>query len=196
MSAFREKEKIRKRLLALRRGMRQEEIIAGSKRASVRLLATPEFTSSRAVLFYAALPEEMQTRESVEKALIMGKKIFLPRTEKNKLRIFEIKSYERNTKEGAFHILEPVAVDASEVSPEALDLIVVPGVAFDARGRRIGFGKGYYDRFLKNVDPNAPIVGLAFESQLVPVLPRTLNDRAVDMIVTDKRIIRCREIQS
>jgi 5-formyltetrahydrofolate cyclo-ligase len=73
---------------------------------------------------------------------------------------------------------------------DRLDLVVVPGVAFDPQGNRLGWGAGYYDRLLAQVRADAPIVALAFECQIVPAIPPESHDVPVDVIVTEQRIIR------
>lgn len=85
-------------------------------------------------------------------------------------------------------IREPARKEpASEV-----DAAIVPGVAFDERGGRLGYGGGFFDRFLESLDPGVPVVGVCFDAQIVEEVPREPHDRAVDLVVTERRVIRCR----
>lgn len=155
-------------------------------------MAVPEFAASRFILFYAALKGEVQTSGAVEESLARGKRVALPKVEHNELRVFEIRSY-NDTRKGAFNIPEPDEKKSVEADPESLDLIIVPGIAFDEKGTRLGFGKGYYDRFLKSISRKPPFVGLAFEFQMVEEAVPMENDVPMDFVVTEKRIINCRQ---
>lgn len=189
---FSEKEAARRRVLRIRKGLDPETVESKSKSATGLLMAIPEFASSRFILFYAALNVEVQTSGAVEESMARGKRAALPKIKDNELRVFEIVSY-NDTRKGAFNIFEPDEEKSVEADPECLDLIIVPGVAFDEKGARIGFGKGYYDRFLKNISRKPPFVGLAFEFQIVEDAASTEDDVPMDLIITEKRIIDCRQ---
>lgn len=189
---FSEKEAVRRKVLHIRKGLEPETVKSKSKSATGLLMAIPEFAASRFILFYAALKGEVQTSGAVEESLASGKRVALPKVGHNALRVFEIRSY-GDTREGAFNIPEPEEEKSVEADPERLDLIIVPGVAFDEKGSRLGFGRGYYDRFLKSISRKPPLVGLAFEFQMVEEAASTENDVPMDFVVTEKRIINCRQ---
>jgi 5-formyltetrahydrofolate cyclo-ligase len=95
--------------------------------------------------------------------------------------------------EGAYKILEPKTelreLPAKKVRPEELDLVMVPGTAFDPRGGRMGQGKGYYDRLLATARPDAPLVGMAFDCQVFDEIPVAPHDVFMDLVLTESRAI-------
>jgi 5-formyltetrahydrofolate cyclo-ligase len=118
----------------------------------------------------------------------------LPRVDKKegKLLLYRIISTAELVS-GPFGIPEPDGTEKMPLLPSEMDFVVVPGVAFDAAGSRIGYGKGYYDRLLAGL--NVPTAGLCFEEQLVEHIPCEPHDRRVTMIITEKRIIHCHGYQ-
>ncbi len=192
MSVLEQKETIRRKILSMRKDLEPEEIQHKSKLVTGHLFTVAEFISCSSILFYAALEGEVQTTNAVEKSLEMKKEVFLPKVFPGGLQIYQIKSYEKDTAIGAFHIPEPVESLARKAHPESLELAIVPGVAFTETGKRIGFGKGYYDRFLNSLAKKIPLISLAFEFQIMDTLPTTRGDVSMDWIVTEKRVIHCR----
>lgn len=152
-----------------------------------RLCALTEFKSAEAVLFYASFRSEVDTAELIKHALGAGKKVFLPRVEGDELYIHEIGGPE-DLSPGFMGIPEPSGTRQHEVG-EA-QIIILPGIAFDERGFRLGYGKGYYDRMLYNVGTRPLLLALAYEEQIVKRVPDEGHDVAVDIIVTDRRIIK------
>ena len=152
------------------------------------LLSLPEYRRAITVAFYSSIAKEgeVATVDMVGVSLEQGKKVCLPKIISDSLEFFNVNSIEE-LKEGAFGILEPVG---DKIKPEQIDIAILPGIAFDARGNRIGFGRGYYDRFLKRVR-NASIVALAFDFQIVDKIPSTKSDVRVHKIVTESGIIDC-----
>ena len=148
------------------------------------------FNSAKCVLLYASKGGEVHTDGIIQSALSLGKKVALPVTikEGHVLELYEIKGMDELS-EGAFGILEPERNPERRVQPEEVELVVVPGVSFDRRGHRIGYGLGYYDSLLKKVEGCK--VGLAYDMQIVEHVPDEPHDVAVDMIVTQGETIRC-----
>ena len=155
-----------------------------------RFLRLPEFESARCVLLYASKGGEVHTDGIINSALSLGKKVALPVTmkESHALELYEIKGTEELS-EGAFGIMEPARNPERRVQPEEVDLAVVPGVTFDRRGHRLGYGMGYYDLLLKGVSGHK--VGLAYDMQIVEHVPDEPHDVAVDMVVTQSEAIIC-----
>lgn len=153
-------------------------------------LRLPEFEAASCILLYASKGSEVHTDGIIQSALSLGKKVVLPVTKKEekKLALYEVKDV-RELAPGAFGILEPKQVPEMEVAPEEVGLAVVPGVSFDRRGHRIGYGMGYYDSLLKKVKGKK--IGLAYSLQIVEHVPNEPHDVAVDMIVTEGEIINC-----
>jgi len=158
------------------------------------LFAQPEFKSAEAVLFYAAFGSEVPTYSMIEESLEIGKMAILPITdiETNSLllrRVHDLSSL----KPSKYGIPEPELDTTEHFEMENIDLILVPGMVFDECGNRIGYGGGYYDRFLSKINASVPWVSIAFELQIVPLIPKEKHDLPVDKIITEKRIIDTHE---
>jgi phosphoribosylglycinamide formyltransferase-1 len=155
-----------------------------------RFLRLGEFNSAKCILLYASKGSEVHTEGIIRSALSLGKRVALPVTnkERHELELYEVHSVDELAP-GAFEIMEPEANAARKVEPDEVDLAVVPGVSFDQRGHRIGYGKGYYDKLLPKISGKK--VGLAYEIQIVGRVPEDPHDVAVDMVVTEEREIGC-----
>lgn len=117
-----------------------------------------------------------------------GKEVFLPAVCGEELRFIRVAS-ERDFKKGTFGILEP-CLTGEALPSDLADIIVLPGVAFDLSGRRIGYGKGFYDRALHRLEGMGRLVGFCYDFQLVDEIAGEPHDVAVDMVITDRRMIR------
>ncbi|MBN1157117.1 5-formyltetrahydrofolate cyclo-ligase [Candidatus Woesearchaeota archaeon] len=181
------KSAIRKQLLERRNSISSEGILRKSKKIKRLLFRLPEYKKAKSVLFYVSKSKEVCTIEMIKEAL-KEKTVAVPKTDKKnkKLILSKIKSL-GELKEGCFGILEPVKINKIEMYE--IDLIIVPGVAFDRECRRIGHGHGYYDRLLSKA--KAPKIGLALESQIVDRIPAEPHDVEVNKVVTEERIIEC-----
>jgi 5-formyltetrahydrofolate cyclo-ligase len=155
-----------------------------------RLFASDKFASARAVMLYASFRSEVSTEAIILKTLEAGKKVVLPRvnSEESSLALYEIKTLDDLTP-GYMGIPEPEAREESHVGIESVELVVVPGAAFDQRGYRLGYGKGYYDKLLANESTRPALVALAYEEQLVDEVPAEAHDVKMDAVITDRRII-------
>lgn len=155
-----------------------------------RLFSLKEFREAVMVLFYASFRSEVNTELMISDALDMGKTVLLPRVhmEEKRLTKHEINGNEELSP-GFMGIPEPVAGD--ECMVEDIHMLVIPGVAFDPAGARIGYGGGYYDKLLPRVKGTRTIAALAYEAQIFDELPTEPHDVSVDYIVTEKRTIDC-----
>jgi 5-formyltetrahydrofolate cyclo-ligase len=158
-----------------------------------KVVSLPEFSSARTIAGYVAKQDEVQTDQILRMALSMGKRVLVPKTNSSTVSL----SFHRigdlgDLRPGTFGILEPAA-DAPQVPISQSDLVLIPVVAWDGEGHRVGYGKGYFDRELKSKG-KAPGIGLAFESQRQEVIPPELTDVPLDMIVTEERVIRFRRL--
>ena len=179
------KSYIRKAILEKRSKVSVKEVKSLSQKIRTSLFSLKEYKSAKAVMFYVSFNKEVSTREMIKEAL-KTKTVIVPKCVKNEIAPYAIKSIEE-LKKGTLGILEP---KTKNIFPkEKIDLIIVPGIAFDKRGFRIGYGKGYYDRFLKNL--KAKKIALAFEFQVIKKVPENEKDVPVDMVVTEKRIVEC-----
>lgn len=177
------KQSIRSRMLAMRKHLAAETCLSLSLQIQGRLLESREFQVATAVALYSPVLNEVFTEQVLREALVKGKLVAYPRVRGSELefvRVFDAS----DLRPGAFGVLEPVGTRI--VSPAALDLAVVPGVAFDRSGHRLGYGKGFYDRGLHG--PRCPgfLAGLCFEQQLVDRLPAEEHDVRMDVLFTEK----------
>ena len=191
-----EKGLLRKKILFLRRCLSYQEIQKKSNRIRKELFLLPVFRQASRVLFYLSLRDEVQTQEMIKEALRLNKTVAVPLVKLKERDILpvKLKSYdEEGLFIGPLGIPQPKRDLWQTLSPDEIDLVIVPGVAFDERGNRIGFGMGFYDRFLKRTSSRTKTVALAFELQLVPIIPSQPYDVPVDYIITEKRVINCSE---
>jgi 5-formyltetrahydrofolate cyclo-ligase len=153
--------------------------------------ALPEYAAARTVLFYLDVRSEVRTRHSLPEALQSGKRIVVPYCVNNELELFLLNSMDELAV-GMYKILEPRGelrgLAEKKIAPGDLDLIMVPGVAFDRTGGRMGHGKGYYDRLLQHARPDTPLIALAFECQLFPEIPTQAHDIFMDKIITEQAV--------
>lgn len=177
-----EKNEIRRKIKNLRLLMSENSKISAAEEVFNRLEQTAAFMLAERIMMYHSLPDELNTRAFLAKWK-NKKKFYLPRVNGVNL---EVLPYEESRLEiGNFHIEEPTGKEVAD--PSEIELIVVPAVAYDRKGGRLGRGKGFYDRFLKS--SNATKVGVGYEFQLVDELPVEPHDVAMDIIVTQKTTI-------
>lgn len=182
------KKRLRQECLEKRAGLSQDEVREKSERIMARLFELDEFKKANFIMFYVDFKNEVMTQDAIAKALSMGKRVAVPKTVKDEgLWAIEIKSLD-DLSAGAFGILEPTKLE-NRVDPEELDLVIVPGVAFDRKGHRLGFGAGYYDRFLPKLRPGVKKIAVAFEVQLVDSVPAEEHDIRMDAILTEEQLI-------
>lgn len=172
-----EKREIRKRIRDLKSMMIETEKSLAAEEVFARFEKTAAFLMARNILIYHSLPDELSTRQFLAKW--HGKKhFFLPRVNGVNL---DILPYDESRIElGAFQIEEPTGNNI--VSPDEIELIVVPGVAYDRKGNRLGRGKGFYDRLLQST--KATKVGVCYEFQLIDEVPAEPHDVRMDMVIS------------
>jgi len=185
------KRLLRRQLRSLRDALSPDERRERSRRIFQRLNSLHAYGKAGLILFYASFGSEVNTWEMMEEAQKCGKRIALPQVSEASggLSALEIRDLHRDLRAGYKGILEPQLDVSRQVREDEMGLIIVPGLAFDDQGYRLGYGKGYYDRFLFNFSRKVPSVGLAFDFQVVPALPVSPRDFPLDIIVTDERII-------
>ncbi len=164
-----------------REALDADERRAASATASTRLLALPELRRARTVLLYAALPDEADPGRAGEALLDRGVRVLLPRVVGDELHLARARRGEKLLP-GAFGILEP---QGPRIEEDQVDVAVLPGVAFDRTGARLGQGKGFYDRLLPRLRPDGLLVGFAFSCQVVAHVPVEPHDRRVQVVVTE-----------
>jgi 5-formyltetrahydrofolate cyclo-ligase len=182
------KEKLREEARATLKKFGAHEILQKSDAISARLESLPEFSSANFVLMYAATEREPQTKSVIARSLARGKRIFLPKFDE-KLQKYVAVSVKNlsDLQRGKHGILEPLASDVADFAK--LDVVVMPGLAFDARGNRLGRGAGVFDRMSREA-VRAVKIGLAFDVQIVREVPAEPHDVVLDIIVTETKLIR------
>jgi len=159
-----------------------------------RLMALPEFQRAGCVMSYVDFSSEVRTRPLLRHLLEAGRLVVVPYCSGGELGLFRLERLDELAP-SRFGIPEPPVQLRSQperqIEPGQIDLVVVPGLVFDRRGGRIGFGRGYYDRLLGRLRPQALRIALAFECQMVEQVPMLPHDVPVHMIVTQKTVYRC-----
>ena len=174
-------------MLARRRGMSVVECSRLSNLIQQKVIGSTQFVAARSLALYAARDNEVATSEICRAALASGKLLCYPRVEAGSL-VFRQVSGECELVCGSFGIPEPGDVFPAH-DPGALDLIVIPGVAFDLRGHRIGYGKGFYDRTVHSLEGSGRLVGLCYDFQLVDAVAGEPHDVLMDLIITESRLV-------
>jgi len=183
------KRPLRSQLLAQRRSLSHDFWCASSRAAQLNLLSLDEYADADCVALYAPAHNETDTELLLTAASQAGKRVLYPAVRRNQMLFCPVERI-GDLQKGAFGILEPSPTGAEHQADEA-DLIVVPGVAFDLAGHRIGYGKGFYDRFLQHSDRSALLVGLCHDFQLTEeLILADAHDILMEIIVSEKRIIR------
>ena len=183
------KHEIRTKVKKLRGLLSELERAEAAERVFDKLEKTAAFLLADRILMYHSLPDELDTHAFLRK-WASRKRFFLPRVSGLDL---EILPYDEATlSEGSYHIQEPHGSRLAKL--EDMEMIVVPGVAFDSKGNRLGRGKGFYDRMLQG--SKAPKIGVAYELQIVESIPAETHDIRMDMIITDRTTIICSQTVS
>ena len=142
----------------------------------------PMLADAKTIVAYYSLPDEVDTHRLIDDLLADGKTVYLPKVISDEEMVLCRYTGADSLREGAFGIMEPVG--APIPAEEVIDVVLVPGMAFDASGNRLGRGKGYYDRFLKTLaTPRPHLIGVCFDFQKVEVVPTTSCDVKVDVVV-------------
>ncbi len=188
-----ERDKIRRQVVAWRDQLTPQEVAIRSEHAVENLFQLAEFMAASTVMFYASFKSEVQTMGAIARCLKQGRRVALPLTsaKEKMLRPYLIKDPKRDLKPGYCAIPEPDPDLAVLLNPRDIDVVIVPGSVFDRNGGRLGYGGGFYDRFLANRAPAAFRVALAFELQVIDAgLPLEPHDQPLDCLVTEKNILR------
>ncbi|MEW6096269.1 MAG: 5-formyltetrahydrofolate cyclo-ligase [bacterium] len=187
------KTDLRKAISEKRNLLTTQEITSKSLKIKERLFNLEEFKKASIISFYISFRSEVQTHEMIKEALRLDKRVAVPIVESEKvLSLSEIKDFDNELKIGKFGILEPKLECRRKINLEEVELVIVPGVVFDERGNRIGYGGGYYDNLLNKMK-GIPFIGLAYELQIVNHIPVEDGDIPVHKIITEKRIIICQQ---
>lgn len=174
------KKEIRKRLIEIRKN------IINKKELSTiivdKLMCLDIYKNSSVIALYNSLNDEVNTKDLINESL-KEKIVLLPRIIDNEMVFIKIDNDTKYIKSN-FKVMEPIG----EIYQEKIDLIIVPGVSFDKEKNRLGYGRAYYDRYLKNKDIYK--IGLCFDEQIVDLLPNEKHDIKMNMVITNKRVYK------
>lgn len=187
------KSEVRQEIRRRKAACSAEELAALSREVTAKLMAAPQWQQARTVLLYHSLPDEVATHDLITEALAAGKRVLLPVVVGDDLELRCLPTA-ASLREGAFHILEPTGEPFTDYA--AIDLAIIPGVAFTSEGRRLGRGRGYYDRLLSHF-PSSPslevrgpggesspyLVGLCWPFQLLADLPTEPHDLTMHAVI-------------
>ena len=177
------KEELRKRYKIIRdninnRDKKSSEIIK-------RLINTKEYQKSKVIALYSNISSEVETKELI-KISLENKKVVLPKINKdNTMDFYEIKCL-KDLEIGTFNIKEPKVKNKKPIKKEEIDLMIIPGICFDKSKNRIGYGKGYYDKYLSNT--NIKKIGLCYEEQITKEIKSDKTDISLDYLITEMKI--------
>lgn len=178
------KKEIRELIQIKKNQMTEEEMIMACKKCRNRLYQLEEYKHAELLFLYVDFNKEMQTKAIITDALKAGKRIAVPKVEKKEMNFYEINSLDHLSPSN-FGILEPI----DTITPVyGSALMIMPGIAFDTCRNRIGYGGGFYDRYLEE-HPYNKTIAIAYDFQILENLPADIFDKKPDKIVTDQRII-------
>ena len=181
------REDIAKNISAL-----SESKIAEKTRAiEAKLLDFANFLEAKIALLYVNGDYEVRTENIIKRSRDYGKIVVLPAFDpvKFEMNLMKVDNFEKDLVPGPRGVMEPDASRCKIVPLERIDIAILPGLAFDEKGARLGSGKGYYDRLIPRLAITTRKVALTLEEQIVPQIPMEAHDKHVDIIITDKRII-------
>ena len=186
-----EKQHLRNKMRKKRRDLSNEQVNAWSKLIADHFCSWPIYQSCKTVMFYLATSDEVQTDFIISDALRRGKTVGVPLLGKKygEMIVAEITSL-NDLVVGKYGLKMPAPEKAKGISPASLNLVVVPAVAFDRSGNRLGLGAGYYDRFLSEAR-NSVLIGLAWECQLADQLPNAPHDVRMQYLLPETGLIIC-----
>jgi len=187
----REKKDLRQKLLKQLLSLTQKELKRRSKNVEEKLSSLPIYKQAKTIMAYYPLGGEVDILEVVRKDLGFKRFCFpVMNTETKSLRAFEVSNIEEDFVSGPFGVKEPDTKKTKEVGIKEIDIVIVPGLAFDRQKNRLGRGGGFYDRFLENIAPVTKKIGVGFEFQILENLPINLpSDQKVDSVVSENQVI-------
>lgn len=182
-----EKQALREKFLALMKSISAEEQKTKSETIQNRVIQHPFFQKSQVIMLYASIQYEVLTEKIMEEAVKKGKQVILPRVDSNKHQLvaYKVSNLKTDLSRGVYGILEPRTERCQPCNLRDIQWILVPGLAFDKSGRRLGRGLGYYDRFLSQFTPTIPTAGLAYDYQITDFLPTDSHDVVLDEVISN-----------
>lgn len=187
------KNDIRKHAIAERRKLTEGELEKKSNIICRKLLDSFAYQNASIIMCYADFRNEVKTGVFIRECIKSGRRLALPVIESYNgimnLTAYEIRDPDKDLIPGSYGILEPVVSVDRRVNEKSIDLVVIPGVAFDKYKNRLGYGAGFYDRFLRMLKPSCTKAGIGFDAQVFDKIPVEEHDEPMDLIVTESIII-------
>lgn len=192
MQYMESKEYLREKYLTARSEISQSKINKWSQKIKNNFLKLPQLTNVKKIMAYASMRNEIKTFPLMKELLIQNYLLYLPYTIKeiNDLGVAKIKNLNSELEKGVYGVQEPISKIRGNEIPSDIDLIIIPGACFSLSGYRIGYGGGYYDRFLSKHAENALKVGFCYEQFVLNSIPAEEHDIPVDIIITENEIIK------
>eukprot|EP00644_Phytophthora_capsici_P004038 jgi/Phyca11/505833/fgenesh2_kg.PHYCAscaffold_15_\ len=186
------KKELRRRIGAMLKALPDAEVAEQSCQLAERICALPEFARARGVSVYLEMPKEASTAKLLEAAFAANKKVFVPKITGRSAE--DLKMLHATS-------MDDIRKRDDAVQGNELELVLLPGVAFDRQGGRLGHGKGYYDSFLRRLTehydaighPHPTTVGLCLTPQLIEQVPLAAHDKMLDLVVTPEEVIRIKQ---
>lgn len=186
------KKLLRQEILTKRSLLTQEKIQEYSNKIQNTLYKMDEYKNAKRIMSFVSNGSEVDTHPLIDRAILDGKSIVVPITVSKTKELLVSDLFSLSELEVGFYNIEvPKEEFLRLVDPETIDLVLVPGVALGKDGYRVGYGGGYYDRFLAKLDSSVPKIALGFDLQVVDQVPTEHFDIPVDLILTEKGIIDC-----
>ena len=187
-----DKVAVRKMMTQRRNDLNVKQIIELSRKIEANLFSCEDFLSRQHILYYLSFGKEVRTDSMILRSLMLHKKVYVPRIKKNrkKMEICGIKSLETDFELNNFGIREPSGACIQIVSPNKIDAVVTPGLAFDCFGGRIGSGRGYFDRLFEDLPGNSLSIGIAYSFQILGSLHQDSWDKKVQKVITEKGLLK------
>lgn len=188
-----DKKNLRKKILKHRGQLTESDIVEFSKIIASKLYETEYYKKAKRIMSFISTGNEVDTHGIIKKSISVGKSTTVPFTIHSPREMKASELFDFSELEISYHnILAPKREFHRFVDPGTIDLILVPGVAFAKNGYRVGYGGGYYDRFLSEIDKDVMKIALGFDLQVVDKVPVEEFDIPVDLIITEKRMIYCK----
>jgi 5-formyltetrahydrofolate cyclo-ligase len=183
------KRKIRSSIQEKRDSLDESTRLEKSQLIANKFIGLYQYDKSFRVLIYYPFRSEIDTRIIISDAIARGKKIALPRVGKEGLELFYIKDLKEDLEPGSYDIMEPIPSRCEKADPSRIDLAIVPGVGFDRKHNRLGYGGGFYDRLLTCIPGKVPRIALSFDLQVIDEIPVSEHDLKIDILITESQII-------
>ncbi len=189
MDILSQKKELRKEAKSYRKSLSESDRLDKSSAIIINLKALKEFQKAEVLLMYASLPDEVETLSLIREITEEGKKsVYCPVTQGDEMEFYRISSVD-DLKEGNFHVLEPEPLEERQLvlQKDVAYCMIMPGLMFDKKGNRLGYGKGYYDKYLARVpkEVNLTTIALAYEAMVKDLIPAEETDWRADYVVTE-----------